>query len=95
VAVLRPPGWPQVTVAVRYFAGARSAAGTGEESVVLPAPATLSRLTDELVLRHGEPLQRVLRVASFIVDEVATPGGTERDLVDGTRVDVLPPFAGG
>ena len=94
MAILKHPGWPAVTVSVRFFAGAQAAAGTPEASVTLPAPATLARLTEELVHQHGPGLARVLAAASFIVDEVATtdPG---RALDDGARVDVLPPFAGG
>ena len=96
MAVLRHPGWTSVTVSVRYFAGAQAAAGTAEEQVTLRAPAGLSALTEELVHRHGEALARVLTAASYIVDEVATgPGEAARELADGARVDVLPPFAGG
>jgi sulfur-carrier protein len=82
-----------VDVTVRYFAGARAAAGITEESVSLPAGATVARLVDLLVDRHGTDLARVLVACSFLVDEVA--GGPERPLRDGIRVDVLPPFAGG
>ena len=101
---LPPPAIPQelatpqetATVTVRYFAGARAAAGLPEEAVTLPAPTTLGRLTGELAHRHGEALARVLAAASFIVDEVATGRADgDRPLGDGARVDVLPPFAGG
>ena len=105
---LPPPATPQepvtpqepatatATVTVRYFAGARAAAGLPEEAVTLPAPTTLGRLTGELAHRHGEALARVLAAASFIVDEVATGRADgDRPLGDGARVDVLPPFAGG
>ena len=96
MAVLRHPGWTTATVTVRYFAGAQTAAGVPEEAVTLAAPATLARLVEELVQRHGEGLARVLAAASFIVDEVAAAGvDREATLDDGTRVDVLPPFAGG
>ncbi|MFY1635409.1 MoaD/ThiS family protein [Solwaraspora sp. WMMB335] len=85
-----PTGSDPVTV--RYFAGARAAAGCAEETV----PAGLDRLafTAELAARHGGRLARVLAVASFLVD-----GVTWRDhhtpLPSGAIVDVLPPFAGG
>lgn len=95
MAIQRHPGWTTATVSVRYFAGAQAAAGTAEESVTLPAPASLSALTAELTQRHGEGLARVLTAASFIVDEVATPRDQDRELADGASVDVLPPFAGG
>jgi molybdopterin synthase sulfur carrier subunit len=82
-----------VSVTVRYFAGAKAAAGTGQEAVSLVAPATVAGLIDALVDRHGSGLARVLSASTFLVDEVA--GGLERPLRDGTQVDVLPPFAGG
>jgi len=95
VAILRHQGRTSVTVAVRYFAGAQAAAGTAEESVTLSGPATLAGLREALVQRHGEALARVLTASSFIVDEIATGPDRDADLVDGARVDVLPPFAGG
>jgi molybdopterin converting factor small subunit len=93
VAVLRHPGWASVTVSVRYFAGAQAAAGVPEESVTLPAPATVSRLAEELAHRHGEALARVLAASTYLVDELAASTG--RELPDGASIDVLPPFAGG
>lgn len=82
-----------VNVTVRYFAGARAAAGTPEEAIGLPPGATVGGLVETLVGQHGPDLARVLTACSFLVDEVA--GGPERALRDGSRVDVLPPFAGG
>ncbi|MEU7753370.1 MoaD/ThiS family protein [Micromonospora sp. NPDC049101] len=77
---------------VRYFAGARAAAGHAEE--VLPAGRSLDDLTAELVRRHGDRLAAVLRVASFLVDGV-TCHDREAPLPAGATIDVLPPFAGG
>jgi molybdopterin converting factor small subunit len=79
-----------VKVTVRYFAGARAAAGVPEEAV---DAATVGDLITQLATR-GEPLARVLSVCSYLVDGLAA-----RDhgalLHDGATVDVLPPFAGG
>ncbi len=80
-------------MSVRYFAGARAAAGTADESVELPDGATVGTLVEQLTARHGPGLARVLAAASFLVDEVAGPA--TRPLADGAAVDVLPPFAGG
>jgi molybdopterin synthase sulfur carrier subunit len=78
-------------VTVRYFAGARAAAGVDTE---IREAATLDELVGQLVGDHGEKLERVLTACSFLVD-----GTTTRDravaLAPGTVVDVLPPFAGG
>ena len=78
-------------VTVRYFAGARAAAGVTEEKV---EAATLDELIRTLSDRHGPDLEKVLGVASFLVDEVVCHD-REAALPDGVGVDVLPPFAGG
>lgn len=74
---------------VRYFAAAAAAAGTASEPIDAPTVGALSAVLAE---RYGEPMQRVLRAGSFLVDGVAT-----RDPATalGARVDVLPPFSGG
>jgi len=77
---------------VRYFAGARAAAGVGEETV--PLSPSLDRLTETLVSRHGARLATVLTVASFLVDGVAWHD-RQAPLPQGATIDVLPPFAGG
>ena len=78
-------------VTVRYFAGARAAAGVDTET---REAATLDQLVAQIVDAHGERLQRVLTACSFLVD-----GTSARDravaLQPGAVVDVLPPFAGG
>ena len=82
-----------MTVVVRYFAGARAAAGLAEEKVDLGGAATVADLATALADRHGPDLARVLSACSFLLDEVAS--GRDRALHDGAQVDVLPPFAGG
>lgn len=77
---------------VRYFAGARAAAGRSEETV--PAVRSLDELVDELSARHGERLAVVLKAASFLVDGLACHD-RQTPLPAGVTVDVLPPFAGG
>lgn len=81
-----------VTVTVRYFAAARSAAGVSEESA--PGGLSLDELTDALAGRHGERLASVLKVASFLVDGVVRHD-RQQPLPPNATVDVLPPFAGG
>jgi molybdopterin converting factor small subunit len=77
-----------VTVTVRYWAGARRAAGVEHESV---SATTVGDLRAQLLARP--PLARVAAVASFLVDGVQADDDTA--LQDGVEVDVLPPFAGG
>ena len=83
-----------VTIRVRYFAGARAAAGVPEENVSVQQGSTISDLLDTLSTRHGETLQRVLTAASFLVDGVAVRDKSAA-VTDGIELDVLPPFAGG
>lgn len=78
-------------ITVRYFAGARAAAGLTEEKV---SAATLEELIRVLSAAHGPALEKVLGVASFLVNEVAAHD-RQAPLPAGASVDVLPPFAGG
>lgn len=84
------------SLTVRYFAGARAAAGV--ESEVLPLPSsgdvTMDDVLRELSERHGPGLAKVLAACSFLLDEVAVRS-TETTVADGAVLDVLPPFAGG
>ena len=77
-------------VLVRYFASAAEAAGRDEE--LLPAVATVGQLRALLVRQYGDAMARVLASGSFLVDGIVS---REDCRAVGTRVDVLPPFAGG
>lgn len=77
-------------VLVRYFAAAAEAAGREEER--LPTVATVGELKLELLSRYGDAMAQVLASGSFLVDGVVSRDDA-RSL--GSRVDVLPPFAGG
>jgi molybdopterin converting factor small subunit len=78
-------------VVVRYFAGARSAAGVPEEKA---EAGTLADLLDGLSTAHGQRLAAVFDAASFLVDGLAWHDRSAT-LPEGATVDVLPPFAGG
>lgn len=79
-------------VTVRYFAAAADAAGMEQEELDLGADLTLGALHEVLVRTYGEPMARVLRSGSFLLD-----GVVRRDPAHavGAQVDILPPFAGG
>ena len=79
---------PHVTV--RYFAAAAEAAGRDEEWLAITG--TLGDLRDELLRRYGDPMARVLRSGSFLVDGKVS---RDPDRPLGETVDILPPFAGG
>ena len=76
---------------VRYFAAAADAAGRADETFQL-AGATVGDLREALVTRYGEPMERVLRSGSILVDGVVSRDPA-RPL--GAAADVLPRFSGG
>lgn len=89
-----------IGVEVRYFAAAADAAGREKETVELASGADLAALRTLLIDRYGADMQRVLSVAAYLVEPGAAGAGEgelTRDLHHpaGSRVDVLPPFAGG
>ena len=78
---------------MRYYAGAAAAAGVEEEPVELPAGGDVAALRTHLAgLRPA--LGPVLAVSTVLVDGVPA-SDPARSLDGATRVDVLPPFAGG
>jgi molybdopterin synthase sulfur carrier subunit len=85
---------PGCVVRVRYFAGARAAAGTSAETITLPGGFTVSDAIRTLAQRHGERLSAVLGAASFLLDGVAVRD-TSISLPANAELDILPPFAGG
>ncbi|WP_026931504.1 MoaD/ThiS family protein [Glycomyces tenuis] len=78
-------------VTVRYFAGAKAASGTAEETA---RAADLAGLKTILAERHGYELERVLKVSTLLVDGLAARD-EDAPLAEGATVEVLPPFAGG
>lgn len=84
-------GTATAQVTVRFWAGARAAAGT--DSATAAAPTTVGLLAADLVERHPG-LAAVLPVCSVLVDGLAS--SSPEDVVPtGATVEVLPPFAGG
>ena len=83
-------------VTMRYWAGAKHAAGVAEDVV---AAATLSEALAAIRALHEDSARfsTVLAVCSFLVD--SEPVGSREagsvTLANGDVVDVLPPFAGG
>jgi molybdopterin converting factor small subunit len=79
---------------LRYWAGARAAAGVAEEQV---HASTLAAALDAARAGRDERFARVLSVCAFVIDE--QPAGLtppdQLSLNADSVVDVLPPFAGG
>ncbi|WP_145744977.1 MoaD/ThiS family protein [Saccharopolyspora dendranthemae] len=92
------PARSSVSVRVRYFAGARAAAGLPEETVTLNRPGgsapTVSDAIAAALNGRGEKLAEVLPACSFLLDGVAVRDRSTPISEDAT-LDVLPPFAGG
>ena len=79
-------------VLVRYFAAAADAARTEQETMDIPAEATVGWLRSQLTDRYGKAMTTAIRNGTFLVDGVAE---TDECASLGDSVDVLPPFAGG
>ena len=84
------PGTPDVEV--HLFAAARVAAGS---SLLRVSAGTLGEVLEQLV-RLAPGLAQVLPRCSYLHDGVAArPSNLGAVITAGSRLDVLPPFAGG
>lgn len=92
ISDVTPPDAIATTITVRYWAGARAAAGVAEESYA--GPQRLAELREAAVARHpgSDRLAGVLAVCSVLVDGRQPQGET---VEAGSVVEFLPPFAGG
>lgn len=79
-----------MAVTVRLFAAARAAAGVSEAHCM---PGTLGEVLDQVTGQFPK-LSEVLPQCSYLVDEAASNDKAVH-VLDGSTVDVLPPFAGG
>ncbi len=80
---------------IRYWASAKEAAGTAEDTV--DAGTLEAALEAARRLHPDDRFLRVLGASSLLVDEKPV-GRREHDGIvveDGTVIEVLPPFAGG
>lgn len=88
-------GWrayPAPMVTIRLYAAARAAAGV--DSCDVPA-GTLAAVLDGLSAAFPG-LASVLPRCSYLLDEVAIHGPhADVVVIEGSTLDVLPPFAGG
>jgi molybdopterin converting factor small subunit len=83
-----------VTVSLRYWAGAKAAAGMEEETV--EAVSVAAALDTARERRKDLRFERVLAVSSILVDGKLTRADElDADLAGPVRVEILPPFAGG
>ena len=87
---------PETTVTVRYWAGARAAAGVAEDVFAVSGPVSLAEVVRR-VLEARPAAARVVGVCSVLVGEQPVGGRDPQDVVvePGSTVELLPPFAGG
>ena len=78
-------------ITVRYFAGAREAAGVTAEQ--LGGPTSVAALRGALAAAHPGLAAVLPKCALLVAGARAT--SDEVHVPDGATVDVLPPFAGG
>lgn len=86
------------TVTVRYWAGARAAAGTPEDIYDVAGDLVLSDLVALVLERHpGDQMARTVAVCSVLVGERPVRSQDPATVVvpPGSVVELLPPFAGG
>ncbi len=86
------------TVTVRYWAGARAAAGTAEDTFDVAAEVSLSALMGLVLERHPDDrMARTVAVCSVLVGDlpVRSQDPDTVMIAPGSVVELLPPFAGG
>lgn len=79
-----------MSVTVRYYAGARAAAGVAEERA---AAGPLAGVRDEVLARHDDRFARVLAACTWRSD--GRNLSEDAVVADDAVIEVLPPFAGG
>jgi molybdopterin synthase sulfur carrier subunit len=82
---------PQGGVQVRFWAGAKSAAGRSE---LVVAPGSAQEILAHLRAELGEPFHKIAAGSSLLLDGVVLHD-LEHHLSPGSTLEVLPPFAGG
>jgi molybdopterin synthase sulfur carrier subunit len=85
-------------ITVRYWAAAKTAAGTAADTLAVAAPISLDEVVRRaLDLHPGSNLDSVLKVCSTLIGD--RPVGSEDPgsvlVQPGDSVEFLPPFAGG
>src|SRR5688572_1897752 len=86
----------ETVVTVRYWAGARAAAGVAEDVLEVDGPLTLADVVRR-VLEVRPGAARVVAVCSVLIGDEPVGGRDHAEVVvaPGSTVELLPPFAGG
>lgn len=88
----------ETAITVRYWAGARAAAGTAEDVFDASPGATLADVVALVLERHpGDRMARTVAVCSVLLGDQPVGSRDPGAVVvpAGSVVELLPPFAGG
>ena len=88
----------ETAIVVRYWAGARAAAGTAEDVLEATGELTLTDVVAQVLERHpGEQMARTVGVCSVLLGDQPVRSQDPDSVVvrPGDVVELLPPFAGG
>ena len=88
----------ETAIVVRYWAGARAAAGTAEDVLETTGELTLADVVAQVLERHpGEQMARTVGVCSVLLGDQPVRSQDPDSVVvrPGDVVELLPPFAGG
>ena len=86
------------SITVRYWAGAKAAAGTSQDVLEVTGPISLAEVMAKAIALHpGTRLGDVLAVCSTLVEDRPSASEDPSEVVvrPGQEVQFLPPFAGG
>jgi molybdopterin converting factor small subunit len=84
-----PAGGAPAHVTVRYWAGARAAAGVDSDGI---DASTVGEAVERVVGLHPA-LRPITAVSTMLLD--GRPAALDHTLAEGAVLEVLPPFAGG
>ena len=88
----------ETAITVRYWAGARAAAGTAEDTFETAGEVSLADVVALVLERHpGEQMARTVGVCSVLLGDQPVRSQDPAEVVvrPGAVVELLPPFAGG
>ncbi|QIK75207.1 MoaD/ThiS family protein [Nocardioides piscis] len=86
------------TILVRYWAGARAAAGVDQDVFEVAGPVTLAEVVRRVLAAHPAPaVEPTIRACSVLVGDrpVSSRNAADVEVGPGSTVEFLPPFAGG
>lgn len=89
---------PNCVITLRYWAAARAAAGCDSDRLPADSPVSLAEIIAFAEARHPDSgLARVLTYCSVLIGDRPASTVTPAELMvpPGSRVEFLPPFAGG